>query len=253
MCTSHRCPDRPSQRPPPRAALLFRALLLFVAALTPIAPARSADRDTEQRDADARQKLFVRRALSEDRVLGPHVDDIWVEVRGLTVTLSGTVPSVPLKQRAAYLAGQVKGIAEVRGDNLLVPDKGSADVPSPFAEGVPPAGLLAGNPRDSHTTQTPVPLNISIPSPAPQRPRVEMLAPQPLPDTPDLSSAAEALRRKEERFRRLKIEVRQKTLFVSGTVARWDDAAALADALRRLPGVGLVMLDNVRVDPAAPR
>src|SRR5262245_54638071 len=110
MCTSHRCPDRSSQRPPPRAALLFRALLLFVAALTPIAPARSADRDTEQRDADARQKLFVRRALSEDRVLGPHVDDIWVEVRGLTVTLSGTVPSVPLKQRAVYLAGQVKGI-----------------------------------------------------------------------------------------------------------------------------------------------
>ena len=233
---------------------LVRALLLTLAVLVPIAPALCGDREVEQRDADARQKLFVRRAFSEDRVMGPQVGDIWVEVHGTTVTLSGTVLSAPLKQRAIYLAGQIKGIAEVRADDLFVPDKGAADVPSPFAEGVPPPGTLAGNPRESHTIQAPDRLTIPIPEPvAPQRPRVEMLPPRPLPDPPNLSAAAEALRRKDDRFRHLTIQVRQKTLVVSGTVARWNDAAALANALRRLPDVAFVILDNVRVDASALR
>jgi len=241
-------------------ALLVRALFVLVATLVSISPILSGDPEAERRTADARQKLFVRRALSEDSTLGPHAGDIWIDVRGTTTILSGHIPSTQLKQRAVFLAGQVKGIGEVRADDLLVSRNGIGDLPSPFTEGVPPQATLAGIKKDGHTTQAPDRQDIPVPQPSPEqpppsskRPIVEMLPPQPLPDPPSLASAVETARRKEERFRRLKVEVRQKTLVVSGTVARWEDATALAQALRLLPDVALVLLDNVRVDPTGLR
>jgi hypothetical protein len=254
-----RLPEHPPQRPPPVVVFLVRALSLLFAALVPIYPVPAGDPVAEQRDADARQKLFVRRALSEDHTLSPHAADIWVEVRGTTVMLSGKVPSAPSKQLAVHLAGQVKGVGEVRADDLRVADNGVSDVPSPFVEGVPPKATLAGN-KERHTTRVPdridVPLGDPVvPDPAEpvKTPLAVILPPIPLPAPADLASSAEALRRKDDRFRRLKIELRQKMLYVSGSVARWDDAAALAESLRLLPGVALVILDNVRVDPTGLR
>lgn len=269
MRAARRVPDRPPQRPPP----VLRALLLVLALFVTIPPAFPGDREAEQRDADARQKLYVRRALTEDPRLAPHTSDVWVEVRGTTAILSGKVPSAVLKQRALFLAGQVKGIADVRGDELQVvaPD-GVADLPSPFIEGVPPRGTLAGNHKDGHATEEPK--KADLPEPEPPRqpvtllapihasdppaasspgPIVEILPPRPLAEQPDLSSAVEALRRKEERFGRLKVEVRRKTVYLSGTVARWDDVTDLADAVRRLPGVEAVILDSVREDRSGGR
>jgi osmotically-inducible protein OsmY len=249
---------------------LVRALLL-AAALVAIPPAFSADPETQQREADARQKLYVRRALNEDPGLAPHTAELWVEVRGTTAVLSGRLPSTMLKQRAVYLAGQVKGIAEVRGDELQVvaPD-GVPDLPSPFVEGVPPRGTLAGDGKDGRTTREPKKADVTVAGPGPvtllaptpgSSPSttpsagslVEFLPPRPLSAPPDLSSAVEALRRKEERFRRLKAEVRQKTVYLSGTVSRWDDVNDLANAVRRLAGVEAVILDNIRVDRTGSR
>jgi osmotically-inducible protein OsmY len=80
-----------------------------------------------------------------------------------------------------------------------------------------------------------------------------MLAPRPPTAPPELASAVEALRAKDERFRRVMVEVRQKTVFVRGTVRRWDDVNDFADAVRRLPGVEAVILDSVQVDGGAGR
>ena len=201
------------------------------------------------------------------------MSDVWVEVRGTTAILSGKVPSAVLRQRALFLAGQVKGIAEVRGDELQVvaPD-GVPDLPSPFIEGVPPHATLAGNYKDGRATEEPkkadlpgpesprqsvtllAPIHVSDPPVAPSpKPIVEFLPPRPLPEQPDLPSAVEALRRKEERFSRLKVGVRRKSVYLSGTVAHWDDVTDLANAVRRLPGVEAVILDSVREDRSGAR
>jgi osmotically-inducible protein OsmY len=257
-------PDRPTDRPMPRA----RALLLALAALLALPAALPAD-PAEQRGADARQKLFVRRAFNDDAGLAPYSSDVWIEVRGTVVVLSGQVPSAMLKQRALFLAKQVKGIAEVKGDGLqVVPREGVSDLPSPFAEGAAPAGRLAGNRLDGHTTE--VPKKADLPEPEPARaplneavtllppvplkgPAVEMLPPRPLPAGSDLPAAVEALRRQDERFGRLTVEVRRTTVYLRGTVARWADVNDLTNVVRRLPGVGAVVVDDVKVDPTRPR
>lgn len=246
------------------------ALLLALAALAAIPPAFAGDREAEQREADARQKLYVRRALGEDAGLAPYAGDIWVEVRGTTAVLSGKVPSAALRQRALFMAGQVKGIGAVGGADLhVVPQDGVPDLPSPFPEGAPPRAALAGNSRDGRTTQAPrtpdpaepepppaVTLLAPVPASGPAQPQpsvpiVQMLPPRPLSEPPDLASAVEALRRKEERFGRLTVEVRQKTVYLRGTAARWGDVNDLASAVRRLPGVEAVILDAVRVGGGA--
>jgi osmotically-inducible protein OsmY len=270
MCAVRRTLERPPLRPP-RAGLLARALLLAICGLVAIPSAFPGERGTEQRDADARQKLYVRRALNEDAGLAPHTADLWIEVRGTTAVLSGKLPSAMLKQRAVFLAGQVKGIAEVRGDELQVvaPD-GVPDLPSPFVEGVPPPGTLAGNGKDGRTTRVPkkaevpepepgrvtllAPIHVSGPAPTPSPASViEILPPRPLPEQPDLPAAIEALRQKEGRFRRLKVEVRRKAVYLSGTVSRWDDVNDLAAAVRRIAGVEAVILDNIQVDRSGAR
>src|SRR5207248_2827538 len=95
MRAARRPLDRSPQRPPPRsrAVGLARALFLALTVLVTVAPAFSGDRETEQRDADARQKLYVRRALGKDEALAPHLGDVWVEVRGTTVIFRGQLPS----------------------------------------------------------------------------------------------------------------------------------------------------------------
>jgi osmotically-inducible protein OsmY len=270
MRAVRRISERPALRLT-RAGLLARALLLAVLGLVAIPSAFPGDREREQRDSDARQTLYVRRALNEDTALAPRTADLWVRVQGTTAILSGKLPSAMLKQRAIFLAGQVKGIAEVRGDDLqVVVRDGVPDVPSPFVEGVPPRGTLAGNGKDGRTTQEPKkadvpdaepgrvtllpPIHAGGPTPTSRpAPVIEMLPPRPVPEQPDLPSAVEALRRKEERFRRLKADVRQNSVYLSGTVSRWDDVTDLVTAVRRLPDVRAVILDNIQVDRGGAR
>jgi osmotically-inducible protein OsmY len=254
---------------------MCRVLLLVLATLGTIPPVLARDPASEQRQADARQKLHVRRVFEEDAALAPYTCDIWVEVHGTLVLLSGKVPSAPLKQRALFLAGQIKGVAEAQGDELLVdsPD-GISDLPSPFVEGLPPRSLLAGQHKDDRGTTAPQKAEISEvrpagsvpavaleapvpltprPAAAPLRPAVVILPPRPLPEAGDLSSLAKALCRKDERFGRVTVEVRQGTVSLRGSVPRWEDLTELANAVRRLPGVTAVILDNVHVDRAALR
>jgi osmotically-inducible protein OsmY len=253
----------------PRAPVLLLALALLAAV-----PAFAADRDAEQKEAEARLTLQVRRALREEPALTAAEDtSVGVSVRGTVATLWGRVPSEALKKRALHLA-RVTGITEVRADDLWVPPGDESGLPSPFPEGAPPRGALAGTSRDGHITQAPkrsdppdpggappqrvvtllppVPLTGS-PPPQPGGAGVVMLPPRPPTAPPELASSIEALRAKDDRFRAVKVEVRQKTVFVRGTVRRWDDVNDFADAVRRLPGVEAVILDSVQVDATGSR
>jgi len=264
-----RAERRPSDRPPerPRSASRVAALCLGVVAITAIAPAFPADPAAEQREFDGRQKLFIRRAFNDDPSLAPHMGDIWVRVKGTVAILSGQVPSAMLKQRALFLAGEVKGIARVHGDDLqVVPQDGLSDLPCPFSEGTPPRGTLAGNHRDDRATQEP--RKADLPDPGPVRPplyeAVTLLPPVPLPGASappaesrpgenTLATGVETLRRKDARWRRVTVEVRKQSVYLRGTVARWDDANDLTNAVRRLPGVEAVILDDLRVNASADR
>jgi osmotically-inducible protein OsmY len=235
-------------------------ILLALAALAVLPVVLLAGSAAEQRDADARQKLYVRRAFDDDAGLAPYTSDIWVEMHGTVAVLSGQVPSAMLKQRALFLTRQIKGIAEVKADELqVVPREGVSDLPSPFPDGAPPhRDTLAGNSHDGRKAELPdpppAPLNEAV-TLLPPRPlsAAEILPPRPPPAEPDLSATVEALRRKDERFRRLTVEVRQKTVYLRGSVTRWADVNDLTSAVRRLPGVAAVIVDDVRVDAAGMR
>jgi osmotically-inducible protein OsmY len=249
MRGASRSPDRLQQRP--RA--VPRAVLLALFALLTVAPALPAGGNAEQAAADNKQALCVRRAFREDAEL-KSCDEVGVTVRGTVAILWGKVPSEVHRQRALFVAGRVKGVAEVRAERLVVaPRDDAGGMPSPFPDAVPPPGVLAGNRRDGHTTQAPKstepaerePVGVTLQAPVPtSQPTIT----QPPPPQADLASSVEVLRQKDERFRRVKVEVRQKTVYLSGLVRRWDDINDLSGAVRRLPGVEAVILDNVRVD-----
>ncbi|HJZ56609.1 MAG TPA: hypothetical protein VKE74_16705, partial [Gemmataceae bacterium] len=58
-------------------------------------------------------------------------------------------------------------------------------------------------------------------------------------------AAADAIRRTDPRYAGLSVEVQGDTLVISGRAARAKDAWDLSDALRRLPGVGRVVVGSV--------
>jgi hypothetical protein len=66
-----------------------------------------------------------------------------------------------------------------------------------------------------------------------------------------LAQAIEALRRADDRFRGVRVEVREDTVHLRGTVYRWEHLFELARSIARLPGVRHVLFDEIRaeVDP----
>ncbi len=259
------CPARRSSVRPPRwlgvlASVVCGALLVLVAA-------GAAPPGAGPGVADDTQTLYIRRAFEDDTLLKDHRGDIFVSVRGPTATLTGTLPSEMLKRRALRLA-RVPGIEEVRDELRVVTPTGEPDVPTPFPDG-PPPGELTGRPKGERTTQVPRKTDLPEPDPrpsladavslgqpvpitsspaAPNRGPAEMGPPRPLAAAPDLSAAVEALRQKEPRWQRVTVEVRQKTVYLRGTVGRWNDVNDLTNAVRRLPGVEAVVLDGLKSD-----
>jgi hypothetical protein len=239
------------------------AVLLFA---TPPLPAAEPAGFGPSRDVEL--ALRVRRALGGDPMLGQL--NICVTVRHNVAQLWGDVPSEGLARRAIDLAGRVAGVGEVRNELGVVPRDGVSEWPSPFPHG-PPGGDLAGRSKQ-------VPRKADLPDPPPQpaarrpldeavslgrpvaiatapagRPRdtpAELLPPRPMPDRADLLAAVGALCRKEERFARVRPEVRGGAVYLGGTVATWQDVQDLTSRVRRLPGVTAVFLDNVQVAPA---
>jgi hypothetical protein len=155
---------------------------------------------------------------------------------------------------------------------------------SPRPEKPPPAGALAGlgstpglapgrpasHPADRAEPAAPLDAAVSLgppvaprqTTPAGPRPLAELGRVVALPDEPrpavdsggstasppDPSGAVEQLRQGDERFRRLRPEVRGGVVTVRGAVRRGEDLMAFARAVSGLPGVERVILAPVQVD-----
>jgi hypothetical protein len=163
----------------------------------------------------------------------PQTPDLPPAVPGLrpTTTASTDVAVGPTPNPGAPAAGPSGNSstslspASDAGAFLLPPVSPGGSVPVPVAPAganiPPPApGVLTGGPQ--------------IPPVDPGRPE-------------SVLAAAEAVRRSDPRFAGLTVQLQGADLVIGGRAARASDAWDLSDALRRLPGVGRVVVGSVEI------
>jgi hypothetical protein len=225
---------------------------------------------------DLGRTLLAKDTLQRDPELAPL--DLGVSVRKGVATLYGPVPSRELGEHAAALLRRLPELSGVR-NQLYV--ETSADRPPPKDAVARPRPLLwtASRPEGKRRPAplvpveslpapatlpqaAPAPAWIPVPSPAGTpptvvakklEPPVAVLAPRvPAPATPPaILAAAEKLRSGQERFRRVRVEVRGDRVLLSGSVARLQDVYDLSQAISNLAGVAGVTVRAIRVDPPA--
>jgi osmotically-inducible protein OsmY len=236
----------------------------------------------EAQDASARdlsRELQVLHALHNDPKLAPL--NLGVKVRDRVAILWGPVPTRELAERAIFVVKKLPEIGEVQNqmmvqyrDETVYPPMRL--VPGPAPRGGPPKSDakpqlqpeqlrppmvdLVWQPVNPEAAPKPSP-----PSPPPSvaflpsgtsqpgltgtvsRPRDSMLTEA--PDAAAISSAVQSLIQTEERFRRVRYEVKQGQVFLGGVVNRWADLRELAVAVTHIPGVEGVVLREVRAEP----
>src|SRR5262245_38573942 len=210
-----------------------------------------------QPPADALLTYQARRALDQDQVLGKF--NIGVVVRDGVATLIGKLPNANLARKAENCVQQVPGLRGLRSELLIGPP---ADAPPPLrtqaAPVTPPTprsesvSLFAPIPAPEAENGSPAPTAMALlaprvgdsPTPTPEAQRPAALTSQgPLPVEPlwpvsddDVLTTVERLRWSDPRFQRVRVEVRQGRVFLSGAVVRGEDGMDLARLAAPLPG-----------------
>jgi hypothetical protein len=197
----------------------------------------------------------ARVALSQDRELAAF--NLGVEVKDRTVRLFGTLPTADLDRRAVEILKKLPELREVRSEVSIDPEHKPAvepSSPSHFlpevthpAPPVPSASLTKGSAKREPATLA----WQFAPGMAPREEALRGAPPSPaqvLVFAADLSldKAILIICRGEKSFAGLRHELRGRVVYLSGTVAAWDDAMALARAVSALPGVERVVLSQVR-------
>lgn len=217
---------------------------------------------------DGRLTVYARRALAEDESLASL--NLGVSVRNHVATIWGPVPSAELGQRALDNLRRVPGLAQVV--NQLVIDKPGDPLleflrpatSPPAAPQRPPPKEERGTERRSHLNVPPCRRHAAAgPCPAsgaaksataPESTTLFMpLIPLPI-RAPAASSGAtgcadavEKLRRADDRYRRIRIEVVGGAVHLRGLADCREDVFALARAVSHVPGVERVLVAEVRV------
>jgi hypothetical protein len=228
----------------------------------------------ESLERDARATVRARQALAADPELGPLNLSVWVR-RG-TATLWGPVPSAEAGRRAARRVSQVEGVEYIRNEFyvsararprdelvLSLPEPTRTEVASPdretealprallraLAEKAAPPDIGPGEGLPPMASTRPAakavqPVSRESVAPAPP-PRARLLPPVPLGPAPavePLAAAVERVRRGEARFVPVRATVSGSTVTLRPGEAAGEDVTALAQALRRLPGVTEVLI-----------
>jgi hypothetical protein len=143
--------------------------------------------------------------------------------------LSGQMPPATATTAEAHpsLIGAVSLLPPVAGSTA--PPAKPRDPPVLLLSPVVPGRALSSAPPDASPTWRPV---------TPVQPAAGLL-----------SQAVEQVRQADPRFSRVEAEVRDRVVFLRGTVARGEDTMALAQALAQVPGVERVVVDKVQVTP----
>jgi hypothetical protein len=257
----------PSLRPPRRATAARRAagplalaagvLLLYCFCPGLFAAGAPAG---EAADRDLRHTLLARKALLKDPALAPL--NLGVRVQNRVAVLWGPVPSALMKERAVRALRKLAYLLEVR-DELQVEDLPEV-APKYLPERIPPAApapaVLPGFSRADQTGRGALTRRLAdapgFTSPAENVRLKPALPALPAADGPPATGAppdlaVARLLRGDARYRGLQAQLLGSHVYLSGTVARWQDAYDLAGALAALPGVERVVLDQIRAAPGA--
>lgn len=216
-----------------------------------LALASSAATADEHGTRDCLLTVRARQALAREAALAPL--NLGVTVREGVATLYGSVPSPALARLARETVAAVQGVLEVRGElEIRPPDdplseflnllpKAVVPLPDLLAhERYPAPGWLTSHWGDSAASSRP-----AVSLMAPVTPRAPA-APAAVVEKTDLAGAVERLRRADIRFHRLRAEVRDGMVRLGGIAERREDAMAFAQQVSRLPGVGRVIIQEVR-------
>jgi hyperosmotically inducible protein len=228
---------------------------------------------------DLRLTTLAKRALHADRVLAPL--NLSVKVQNGVAELSGTVPSDEVGRQAVAKVETVKGISEVRANfryqgpaatGATAPARKSEErtvtevakpVPPPEVEPPRnrpggPAIVTGGEGRKARPEKPkPLPLMESTPLPRPNREEAVVVKPprnfarlseagnaETVVRPPTLAERVEQVRRGDARFRAIPVEIEDDVLIVKRGGVRSEDATALSQLLRRIPGVRSVVLSS---------
>jgi osmotically-inducible protein OsmY len=207
---------------------------------------------------DLRYTVLARQALDEDKDLAAL--DLGVRVRNRVATLWGPVPTAELERRAVARLTRIAELAGVRSemhvDPEAVPSKRGlpARPEAPLANGprsVPPSrGVLMKTPGKPAVAAEPAAQKTPAKAPGvdglSQPSSVKLLTPT---STAAIEAAVRQLQQ-GERFRRIRFQVREGQVHLSGVVHRWQDLHELSRAIGRIPGVQRVILHDVQTDPS---
>jgi hypothetical protein len=192
---------------------------------------------------------LARRALEAAKKL-PELRDVqdrmMVQFEDATVLLA-----MPLTTKPAF-SGQTSGAGAGVPTPKSEPVTVKLEQPRPATAEVQTLNWKAVNP-DSATR--PAAAAVVSPSNAPAPGVVEAVSrPRELPATKpaaNVGTAVQNLMQADERYRRLRFEMKQGKVYLNGAVSRWSDLEDLAKALTRLPGVEGVVISDVKT--GAPR
>jgi hypothetical protein len=212
---------------------------------------------------DCQLALFAREALLKDEVLRPL--NLGVTVRSGTATLWGTVPNLALGRRAEERVRGVLGIVQVKSDlRVVTGDDDTVELrqaPNPALQGPAkyrnrPIPLVSREeqslPSLNKTATVSPPLMPTLQVPAGPQKTVSLFEPpmtQPVlrvSSSPTLVETLERLRRNNERFRSIRLEVQGGVVRLWGNAARSDDVFIFAQQVSHTPGVERVIVEPGR-------
>jgi hypothetical protein len=227
---------------------------------------------------DLQHEVLARHALSKDLKLAEL--NLVVRVKDRVATLQGPVPTRDLGERAVTVLKKLPELRAVRNeltvqfeDQLLLPrppavlpevsppPREQKPAPAPPQQPLPKtetpttAAWKPVHPQEPvkpalhgvallpSITMTPAAGTVSRPKDAgPAQPADP-------PDAAAISSAVQSLIQGDERYRRLRYEVKQGKIYLGGVVYRWSDLHELSRGLVRIPGVESVVLRDIRAEP----
>jgi osmotically-inducible protein OsmY len=245
-------PLRPTRGLRPGGSVWQRCLLALCLLAVP-GHLRADEMDIQ----DLQHEVLAYQALKDDPALAKL--HLLVKVRKRVATLTGTVPSRALARQAVACLYKLPDLVEVR-DAIHV-------------EGEERNAPTVTSHRPSGPTTLPGELNVTLgpmvwkplPFGKDDRPGKVLPAlspiepvsrPRELPKKPEainaaggIAEAVKDLMVADERYRRLRFEVRQSQVYLSGVVYQWADLHELARVIARLPGVEGVVLQDVRAEP----
>jgi osmotically-inducible protein OsmY len=226
---------------------------------------------------DLTHEILALQALHNDPRLAPL--NLGVKVRDHVATLWGPVPTRELAERAINVVKKLPEIGTVHNQMMIQYREETVLPPMPLVPALPPAHPPAkkeqrppapveplGPPAielvwKPATEEMPVKSTLPLQSVhllppimsqsgltgTVSRPK-DYLSTEPA-DAAAVSNAVQSLIQSEERYRRVRYEVKESKVFLGGVVYRWADLRELSLAVTRIPGVNGVVLREVRAEP----